>query len=108
MNKIKYCIEFYQTLDRRMENGVTVLMMFLVHGGISIYFLNTLNFKSSANLVEQFLLAGIAGTFILLLLFLVGFLVTIAWSFFGALKQEIKQTKAEMGEIPPKEGKIRF
>lgn len=104
-----YYIEFYKELDRKLNEGLTVMVLLSVLLGTTITIFSIANFKEDVSGFEGFLLSLVGA---LILLAVTAAIISVVWHVFKWIKDELipkfKETRADFGYVPPVEGKVDF
>jgi len=104
-----YYIEFYKELDKKLNDGLSAMVMLIVLLGTTITIFSFANFKEEISGFEGFLLSLVGA---LILLAVIAGITAVLWSIFAWFKNELipkfKETRADFGYVPPVEGIVDF
>ncbi len=104
-----YYIEFYKALDKKLNDGLTVMVLLSVLLGTTITIFSFANFKEDVSDFEGFMLSLVGA---LILLAVTSAIISVVWHVFKWIKDELipkfKETREDLGYVPPVEGKVDF
>lgn len=104
-----YYIEFYKALDKKLNDGLTVMVMLSILLGTTITIFSFANFKESVSGFEGFLLSLVGA---LILLAVIAGIIAVVWGIYKWFSTELipkfKETRKDFGYVPPVEGKVDF